>query len=193
MRSVTEMPQPQSGATAPVLQTPRLIMQGHRLSDFDEVAAMWRDPDVVRFIGGRPFTVEESWSRLLRYVGHWTALGFGYWTIRERASGRFAGEAGFADFRREIDPPFDGAPEIGWALVPWAHGRGFATEAVQAVVAWGEEAFGPEARTVCIISPENRASIRVAEKCGYALDRLATYRGAETRVYARGSSARRAS
>ena len=147
---------------------------------------MWRDPEVVRFIGGRPFTLEESWSRLLRYVGHWTALGFGYWTLRERESGRFAGEVGFAEYRREIDPPFDGAPEIGWALAPWAHGRGLATEAVRAALAWGDRAFGPAAQTVCIISPENAASIRVAEKCGYARERVAAYRGLETLVYVRG-------
>ncbi len=183
--SVTEMPQPVSPAIAPVLETGRLVLRGHRLTDFDDVAAMWRDPEVVRFIGGRPFTTEESWSRLLRYVGHWTALGFGYWTIRERDSGRFVGEVGFADYRREIDPPFEGAPEIGWALAPWAHGRGLATEAVSAVVAWGDQAFGPAARTACIISPENGASIRVAEKCGYALERTASYRGAPTLVFAR--------
>src|SRR5579875_2663294 len=93
-------------AAAPVLETERLRLHGHRLADFADSAALWTDPLVTRFIGGRPSTPDEVWSRLSRYIGHWTALGFGYWAVRERASGRFAGEVGLADFRREIDPPF---------------------------------------------------------------------------------------
>ena len=111
-------------AKAPELVTERLILHGHGLKDFAESAAMWGDPDVVRFIGGRPFTEEECWTRLLRYVGHWAAMGYGFWAIREKATGRFVGEVGFADFRRELDPPFGDTPEMGWALNAWAQGKG---------------------------------------------------------------------
>jgi RimJ/RimL family protein N-acetyltransferase len=62
----------------PVIETQRLILRGHRLEDFDALAAMWADPHVARFIGGKPATQEESWARLLRYAGHWRLLGFGY-------------------------------------------------------------------------------------------------------------------
>ena len=166
------------------LESARLILQPHVCEDFSEVAALWRDPEVTRFIGGRPFGAEESWTRLLRYIGHWAALGFGYWTIRERDSGRFVGEVGLAEYRREIEPGFNGAPEIGWALAPSAWGRGYAVEAVRTALAWADVRFGG-ARTVCIISPENTASIVVAQKCGYALTGTALYRGADIQVYAR--------
>jgi len=76
---------------------------------------MWGDPEVTRYIGGRPFTAEEVWSRLLRYIGHWQWIGFGTWVAEERATGAFVGEIGFCDYRREIDPPLD-LPEAGWAL-----------------------------------------------------------------------------
>jgi RimJ/RimL family protein N-acetyltransferase len=151
---------------APEINTDRLTLRGHRLEDFAESAAMWADPKVTRHIGGRAFTEEEVWARLLRYSGHWLMLGFGYWVVREAASGRFVGEAGLADFRRPIQPPFGGAPEAGWALATWAHGQGFATEAVRAVAAWGS-AHLPSARTVCMIHPDNAASLKVAAKCGY--------------------------
>jgi hypothetical protein len=62
-------------ATAPELVTERLVLHGHGLKDFAESAAMWGDADVVRFIGGRAFTEEEVWTRLLRYVGHWATMG----------------------------------------------------------------------------------------------------------------------
>ena len=140
-------------AEAPTLETPRLILRAHTLDDFSECAAMWASPIVTRHIGGRAFTAEESWSRLLRYAGHWRLLGFGYWAIVERGSTRFVGEVGFADFHRDITPSFDGAPEAGWVLAPWSYGQGFATEALGAATAWIDAALDPD-RTVCIIDPE---------------------------------------
>jgi RimJ/RimL family protein N-acetyltransferase len=115
---------------APSFDTDRLSLRRHRREDFDECAAMWADPEVTRHIGGRPFTGEEVWTKLLRYVGHWSVLGFGYWVVRERATGRFVGEVGFADFKRDMIPSIAGVPEVGWVLAPWSRGRGFATEAV---------------------------------------------------------------
>jgi len=75
-------------------------------------------------------------------------------------------------------------PELGWALISRVHGKGYATEAVRAVVAWGEQHFG-SARTVCIIRPENVASIRVAEKCGYRELQRTAYKGHATIIFAR--------
>lgn len=179
------MPGIQSPTRAiPTLETERLTLRAHGLDDFAESAAMWADPVVTRYIGGRPFTREESWSRLLRYVGHWSLLGFGYWVIREKSSNRFVGEVGFANFKRDIEPSLEDTPEIGWALAPWAHGKGYATEAVRAAVAWGDMHFGP-ANTVCIIAPENGPSLRVAEKCGYKEIDRTTYKGEPTVLFQR--------
>jgi RimJ/RimL family protein N-acetyltransferase len=174
----------------PIIATARLTLRAHRLDDFDACAAMWADPAVTRHIGGKPSSQEDVWARMLRYAGHWALLGFGYWAIEETATGEFVGELGFADFRREIEPPLEGMPEIGWALVSPAHGKGYATEAVSAVSAWGDERFG-ERTTACLISPDNLASIRVAEKCGYTQAGRAAYKGQATLVFTRaGSTAR---
>jgi RimJ/RimL family protein N-acetyltransferase len=168
----------------PSIDTQRLTLRRHRLEDFDECAAMWGDPEVTRYIGGRPFSQEDVWSKLLRYAGLWSLMGFGFWVIRERTSGRFIGEVGFADFKRDIQPSLEGAPEIGWALAPWAWGKGFATEAVRASVEWGITHLVSK-RTVCLIGPENLASIRVAEKCGYKEFKRTTYRGQPIIVFER--------
>ena len=179
------MPVPHIPTTPiPPIDTERLTLRGHRLEDFSECTAMWADPEVTRHIGGRPFSAEEVWTRLLRYVGHWSLMGFGYWVIRERASGRFVGEVGFADYKRDIEPSLGGAPEIGWALASWARGKGFATEAVRAAVAWGAVHFG-SARTACLISPGNLQSIRVAEKCGYKERERTTYKGQPIFIFER--------
>jgi RimJ/RimL family protein N-acetyltransferase len=148
-----------------VIETPRLLLRRHTVADFPSCAALWSDAAVTRYIGGRPFTQEEIWARLLRYIGHWEALGYGFWAVEEKATGSFAGELGFADFHREIDPPITD-PEAGWAFLPAFHGRGFATEALRAALAWADQHL-PASRTVCLIHPENAPSFRVADKCGF--------------------------
>jgi len=168
----------------PVLDTERLHLRGHTLEDFPACAAMWSDPTVTRHFGRKPFTEEESWTRLLRYVGHWSLLGFGYWVVEERSSGQFVGEVGFADYKRDMESPVKELPEIGWVLSLWAHGKGYATEAARAAIRWGDEHFSPP-RTTCIISPDNLPSIRVAEKCGYRDLQLTSYKGQPTIVFVR--------
>jgi RimJ/RimL family protein N-acetyltransferase len=168
----------------PTISTERLILRGHGPDDFPDSLALWTDPEVTRFIGGKPSTREEVWARLLRYAGHWAMLRFGYWAVTEKATGRFLGEVGFADFRREIEPSLDGVPETGWVIAPHAHGKGYATEAVRAAIAWGETHFG-HGRTACIIAPENGPSIRVAEKCGYREFSRTTYKDKPTIMFMR--------
>jgi RimJ/RimL family protein N-acetyltransferase len=166
----------------PALETERLRLRGHRPDDFNDCAGLWGDAIVTRYIGGKAFTPEEVWARLLRYVGHWHWKGFGYWVIEEKATGAFAGELGFADYKREMEPSLDGAPELGWVLSPRVHRRGYATEAVRAVQAWGDAHLG-QARTVCLIHPDNTASLRVAAKCGFREAYRTTYKGHETIVF----------
>lgn len=168
----------------PVLETERLRLRGHRVDDLEDCAAMWADPIVTRHIGGKPFAKEEVWWKILRYAGHWSLLGFGYWAIEDKETSAFLGEAGFADFKRDISPSIEGMPEIGWALVPSAHGKGLATEAIRALCAWGDAHLG-STPTVCMIDPENIASAWVAKKCGYQEFQRATYRGHPTVLYRR--------
>ncbi len=177
---------PSPAGDIPAIQTERLKLRGHRMEDFSDVAALWADPAVTRYTVGKPLSREEVWARLLRYAGHWAWLGFGFWAVEEKATGNFVGELGFADLKRDIEPSLDGTPEIGWVLAARAHGKGYATEAVRAVLAWGDARFGPT-RTVCLIHPENLPSLRVAAKCGYQEFQRTTYKGDPTILLARTS------
>lgn len=161
---------------APLLTSERLILRAHRREDFAGCAKLWGYAELTRYIGGRPFTREESWARLLRYAGHWVLNGYGFWVIEERATGRYVGEVGFADHKREMTPSLDGVPEIGWILAAEVHGRGYATEAVRAALKWGDANLEAK-HTACIIHPENAASLRIAQKCGYSEPQQTTYKG----------------
>lgn len=171
------------------IETPRLILRKHRLDDFEASAAMWADPAIVRFIGGRVSTREEAWGRFLRHAGHWAVLGFGSWVVEEKAGGQFIGEVGFLHLKRDLIPSegFADAPELGWALLPTTHGQGYATEAVSAAIAWGERSFG-WTRMVCLIHPENIPSQRVAAKCGFNEYVRSTYKSEPTILYQRDSA-----
>jgi RimJ/RimL family protein N-acetyltransferase len=150
----------------PVIETERLRLRGHRADDLTAMLAMWGDTQVIRFTSGKPLAQDEVWSKLLRYVGHWSVKGFGFWLIEEKESRRFLGEAGFMDARRVMTPSFGERPEIGWGLGPWAWGKGYAREAVSAAIAWGDRTFGGR-ETVCVIHPENERSLRLADTVGY--------------------------
>ena len=89
-----------------------------------------------------------------------------------------------------MSPSFGEAPEAGWVLAAWAHGKGFATEAVRAAHAWSDAHFNRTDHTVCMIVPENTASIRVALKCGYVENGRGRYKGHEDLLFRR--TARRA-
>lgn len=155
------------------IETARLVLDLHGVEHFGPLARMWSDPSVVRHIGA-PSTAQESWARLLRYRGLWPLLGYGYWALTEKASGRFVGDLGFADFYRAIEPPIHGVPEAGWVLAPWAHRRGFATEALTAALDWLDRQTQHE-RSVCLIAPENEASLRLARRCGFRDERSVSF------------------
>jgi RimJ/RimL family protein N-acetyltransferase len=138
----------------PTLETERLVLRPHRLEDFETYVEMWADPDVVRFITGKPMDRETTWARFLRHAGSWHHLGFGFFAIEEKETGLFVGEAGFLEGRRNVEPSIEGTLEAGWGLMPTGQGWGYATEAMTAAIAWAEGAF-PGQRMTCMIVPDN--------------------------------------
>lgn len=155
--------------TAPTLTTHRLTLRPHRADDLKSCVELWQDPTVTRYTTGRPLSRQDVSTRLLRHPGHWALLGYGYWVLEERESGRFVGEVGLGRFKRDVlagQPEYDALPEAGWVLLPWAHGRGYAREAVGAVLDW-RDLHLPGEGTFCLIHPENAASLRLAARMGF--------------------------
>jgi RimJ/RimL family protein N-acetyltransferase len=162
--------------TAPVLETERLRLRPFRATDLDPQQAAMTDPEVYRFLGGAPAAREETWRKILGSPGLWALLGYGYWAAERREDGAYLGQIGFADFKRGMTPSIENIPEMGWIMTREAQGRGYATEAVLAALAWADEALGG-GEIVAIISHENAASIRIAEKGGFARREEAVYKG----------------
>ena len=150
----------------PILTTERLVLTPVALSDFEDLCGLWGQEAFTRHIMPQPLTAEEVWFRLLRDIGHWAALGHGNWSIRSKDAGDYLGSVGVFDYHRQMTPAFE-APELGWGLSPAFQGRGHAAEAVTAALAWTDRTL-EAARTVCMISPDNAPSMRLAARVGFA-------------------------
>lgn len=150
---------------APTLTTERLTIRAIALSDWEDYAAAWADPELTRFIGGEPRDRTTSWGKFLMGAGLWPVLGYGYWTFADKGTGRYLGNGGLAQFERGV-ASLEGHVEAGWAFAPAAWGKGYATEAMAAILSWADaNHVADEIRA--IIDHDNVASQRVAEKLGF--------------------------
>jgi RimJ/RimL family protein N-acetyltransferase len=171
-------------AAAPLLETERLRLRPFRADDLIANNALWCEPAVYKYMAGKPSTLESTWRDILQTIGHWQVLGYGYWAIEEKASGRFIGNIGLGDFRREIVPNMNDTPEAGWVLMTEFHGKGIGTEALRAMLAWGDVHL-PHAKTACITAPDNVASNALARKFGYVQVAETTYKDEPTLLWHR--------
>lgn len=168
------------------LETERLLLRPFRGTDIDAYAAMCADPDVMRYIGVRSvLNRDDAWRQMAMFVGHWQLRGFGMWAVEERASGLLVGRVG-------LHFP-EGWPdrELAWTLARPYWGRGFALEAARAALA---HAFGPLGwhRVISLIDPDNRRSIRLAERLGERIEGEVMLRGYCLSLYAIERDSRRA-
>jgi RimJ/RimL family protein N-acetyltransferase len=169
---------------APRIETERLILRGFRAEDLEPLSKMWADPAVFRFIGGNALSREDTWRRSLAACGQWPYCGWGYWIVELKTDATVVGQAGFADFKREMEPSIEGEPEFGYVFSPRVHGQGIAFEACSALLGWGDENLSPKSYPA-IISPENLASIRLAQKLGFERASDAVYRGETIALFRR--------
>jgi RimJ/RimL family protein N-acetyltransferase len=172
----------------PVLETERLILRGHREADFEDMLVIWQDPIVVKHFHGEKMTREDMWSRFLKGFGMWAVKGYGMWAVVDKQTGAYAGTVGTFEVKRDMTPRLEDLPEAGWTIAPRFHGRGYATEAMRAALAWTDVRLGHPAM-FCIVVPANGASIRVAEKCGFKRWYETTYQDDPTIVLRRESTA----
>lgn len=149
---------------APILETERLRLRPLRPSDFEDYAALYADPEVVRHLGGggQPWDRGRSWRHLAFVSGHWLLAGTGSWAAEHKETGTFLGVIGFSE--PEGWPGF----ELAWLLARRWWGFGYATEGARAALDHAFTRWKRE-RVISLISPENRRSIRVAERLGETL------------------------
>ena len=167
-----------------VVETERTRLRPHCYSDFQDVAALWADPSIVEYVMRGPLPRSEAWTRLLRYVGHWAMLPYGYWVVEDKLTGEFLGEVGFADWKREIEPSLEGLPEIGWVIKPSAQGKGLAKETIQAALNWADKNIDAK-QTVALIDPIHDASKKIAYQVGFGEPEAVSFRNSSILIFRR--------
>jgi RimJ/RimL family protein N-acetyltransferase len=146
------------------LETDRLILRNYRLSDFEDHYRLHSDPDVMRYlIPGQPMTRLEAWRHMAFLVGHWELLGYGYFAVDEKASGKFVGRIGYTN------PAGWPGFELGWTLLPEFQGRGYATEGAKFLLHYAFNQMDRD-HVISVIHPDNKRSIAVAERLGEKLE-----------------------
>ena len=170
--------------SAPTLATERLLLRPWRKDDFRPYHAILSHPEVHKHFGPNPMNAEEAWRRLTSFVGGWQLLGFGMWAVEEKASGKLAGIVGLFNAWRDLEPQFGEEPEMGWIMAAETHGKGFASEACEAVVNWAEANLAATP-IWAIIAPANEPSLKLAAKLGFDCVSETTYHGDPTLVLKR--------
>ena len=146
------------------LVTERLRLRRSRPEDAEAISAYRSLPDVRRYQGwdrtdpaGVRAEIEEMAGRAPGEPGGWVQL-----SVEEREGGRLVGDVGFTvDGGRDVI-------KVGYTIAPAFQGRGYATEAVGALVDYAFDALGAHV-VRAHASADNVPSIRVAEKVGMRL------------------------
>ena len=148
------------------LRTPRLILRPWRDEDGDAFAAMFADPEVMRYLV--PLTDRAAIDAIVvRTRAELAAQGFGWWAAELPGVAPFIGFVGLAHVNFEAH--FTPALEVGWRLARPYWGQGYATEGALAALEAGFTRVGAE-EIVAITVPANARSRSVMERIGMTRD-----------------------
>lgn len=163
-----------------ILETDRLILRHQRLTDLDDLYAIYQDPDVVRYIPDHPQNYEDTRLELEWHMnGHPTYPELGLWATIHKPTNRFIGRCGLLPWT--IDGQHD--VEVAYLLEKTYWGQGLATEAATAIARYGFETLRLP-RLIALVEPDNAGSAHVAEKIGMAFEREFTDEFGMAYIYA---------
>jgi RimJ/RimL family protein N-acetyltransferase len=151
---------------APVLATERLLLRGWREEDLEPFARLNADPRVMEYFPST-MTREESDAFVEYIVGHFAERGFGLWAVEAPGDAPFVGFVGLN--APTFEAHFTPCVEIGWRLDAPYWGKGYATEAAHAALAFGFEEAGLE-EILSWTTPLNTPSVAVMKRLGMRFD-----------------------
>jgi RimJ/RimL family protein N-acetyltransferase len=152
--------------SASQLMTDRLLLRRWRVDDLLPLAAMNADEEVMAYFPST-LSFEESAALIERIEAGFESHGYGPWALEVPGETAFAGFVGLSQVDRAL--AFAPAVEIGWRLARRYWGRGFATEAATAVLAFGFERHALR-EIVSFTSVSNLRSRKVMERLGMRHD-----------------------
>jgi RimJ/RimL family protein N-acetyltransferase len=145
------------------VETERLVLRRPRPEDAEAIFERYAsDVEATRLLSfPRHETIAATRTFLEWSEAEWTRWPAGPYLVESRESGRLLGSTGLS-----FETPLRAA--TGYVLARDAWGRGYATEALRQVVTTARECG--VRRLYALSHPENRASLRVLEKAGFACE-----------------------
>ena len=162
-----------------VAESDRLLLRRVTPDDFDDLLALYTDPDVMRYSPNGPLGRDEVREWLDRNLKSYALWGVGMCAVVLRDEG-FAGVCGINRFD-DVEGRLEF--EIGFRTAKRHWNKGITTEAASAVRDHGFGELGME-RLVSLVDPRNIPSVRVAEKVGMAFDKPVCFLGMDLHCYA---------
>jgi ribosomal-protein-alanine N-acetyltransferase len=150
-----------------ILETSRLLLRHLELGDLSPLAALYADPEIRRYFPDGTRTLAQTKEELVWFLhGHPRRAELGLWATIERDSGFFLGRCGLLPW--EIDGKEE--VELAFLIDKSRWNEGFATEAAHGVIEYAVHELKLR-RLICLVTPGNNASARVATKVGMSFER----------------------
>ncbi|MBK2003822.1 GNAT family N-acetyltransferase [Listeria ivanovii subsp. londoniensis] len=150
-----------------MLKTERLFLSEMTLADTEILFGYWSDDLVTRYMNIEPFQSLQPVEEMIRMLRQLEMEGKALrCVIILQATGEIIGTCGFNYIDHENQ-----RAEIAYDLGTRFWKRGYATEAVQALMEWGIESFKLH-RMEAKVDPRNEASISLLEKLGFQAEGL---------------------
>lgn len=154
------------GAGAQALTTARLVLEVPRIEEAPQILAIAGDPrTTVHNPSDHVADLPEAGHLVDRWLQHWAEHGLGYWCVREHDATEVVGYCGLKRMTAAGQPVLN----LLYRFRPEVWGRGYATEAASAVVAWGAR-HRPGETILARVRPDNLTSQRVALRAGLRRD-----------------------
>lgn len=153
----------------PEIETSRLLLRMFRLSDLDNLARIYADAEVMKYLSGHSLTREETAGWLDYFIRGWEQYGFGWWAVELKERGELIGHCGlqFIHVTSEV--------EVTYGLAKQYWRMGLASEAARACLRYGFEEL-KLGRIYALAEPENIGSHRVMERIGMIYDKTEYYK-----------------
>lgn len=169
----------ESQTMKPLLKTERLLIRSFTLEDDQAVLDLFSDGGAPHLAQFGPLDIDYARGFLQHTICSYEKNGLGLWAVIEKATGKLIGDCGLHKVKIGEN---EEKIELAYRIHKQLWGKGFATEAAQAVLTYAFDVLHLSEVVSCI-AHNNERSVRVAEKIGMTYWKEGMFMGKSFRVY----------
>ncbi len=144
-----------------ILKTDRLTLREIRVEDVDRLYEIYEGPGITDFIEPLYEDRDEEIVYTRDYIKYqYGFYGYGLWIVTENDTGRIVGRAGLTNRPGYLEA------ELAYVIEKDRQGRGYAKEALKAIVSYARDELYLESLN-CFVIPGNDISIHLCKKLGF--------------------------